>query len=131
MRTTTLFRSIGFYLGLLLLCIFAIFAAVWMLITAFKSNTDLYNPTNNPFLFNLPPTLSHIEFLFAQTNYPIFLWNSFLIGVIVVAITLLLAVPAATASRGSWAIGASTRASRSSSSISFRPRFSSFPSMRS
>jgi multiple sugar transport system permease protein len=66
-----------------------------MVITAFKSNPDLYDPTNNPFLFNLPPTLSHIEFLFTQTNYPIFLWSSLFIGVIVVAITLLLAVPAA------------------------------------
>jgi len=95
MRVTGLLRSLGFYVGLLLFCVFAVFPAVWMLITAFKSNADLYNPTNNPFLFNLPPTLSHIEFLFTQTNYPIFLWNSFLIGIIVVAITLLLAVPAA------------------------------------
>ncbi len=47
MRMTGLFRSIGFYTGLLLFCVFAIFPAVWMLITAFKSNTDLYNPTNN------------------------------------------------------------------------------------
>jgi multiple sugar transport system permease protein len=66
-----------------------------MVITAFKQNPDLYDPTNNPFLFNLPPTLAHIESLFTQTNYPIFLWNSFFIGVIVVAITLVLAVPAA------------------------------------
>jgi multiple sugar transport system permease protein len=95
MWMTGFFRSVGFYVGLLLFCVFAIFPAVWMLITAFKQNADLYNPTNNPFLFNLPPTLSHIAFLFSQTNYPIFLWNSCLIGIIVVAITLVLAVPAA------------------------------------
>src|SRR5690242_19971150 len=40
-------------------------------------------------------TLSHVTYLFTQTNYPIFLWNSFIIGVIVVVITLVLAVPAA------------------------------------
>ena len=95
MTASRLFRNIGFYLALALLCIFAIFPAAWMVITAFKRNADLYNPTNNPFLFNLPPTLSHIRFLFTQTNYGIFLWNSFFIGVIVVAITLVLAVPAA------------------------------------
>src|SRR6185437_12663167 len=88
-------RTIGFYIGLVLLCLFAIFPALWMAITAFKRNGDLYDPNNNPFLFNLPPTLNHISFLFAQTNYPIFLWNSFFIGFIVVAITLVLAVPAA------------------------------------
>ena len=88
-------RQVGFYVGLVLLCLFAIFPALWMVITAFKQNTDLYDPNNNPFLFNLPPTLDHIVFLFTQTNYPIFLWNSFFIGVIVVAITLVLAVPAA------------------------------------
>ncbi len=103
---TRIFRMIGFYVGLVLFSVFAIFPAVWMLITAFKRNPDLYDPNNNPFLFNLPPTLSHIVFLFTQTNYPIFLWNSFFIGVIVVAITLVLA-----------GIGVSIRALRSSSSI--------------
>ncbi|MGH6777738.1 MAG: carbohydrate ABC transporter permease [Bradyrhizobium sp.] len=96
MRTPEFFlRRTGFYVALLLFCVFAVFPAVWMVITAFKQNADLYNPNNNPFLFNLPPTLHHIAYLFTQTNYPIFLWNSFLIGIIVVVITLLLAVPAA------------------------------------
>ncbi len=88
-------RNVGFYIGLVLLCLFAISPALWMVITAFKRNGDLYDPTNNPFLFNLPPTLNHIKFLFMQTNYSVFLWNSLFIGVIVVVITLLLAVPAA------------------------------------
>jgi multiple sugar transport system permease protein len=88
-------RKAGFSLGLFLLCLFAVFPALWMVITIFKQDQDLYNPNNNPFLFNLPPTLSHLDLLFTQTNYPIFLWNSFFIGIIVVAITLVLAVPAA------------------------------------
>lgn len=88
-------RTIGFCGALALFSAFAVFPILWMVITAFKRNTDLYNPINNPFLFNLPPTLSHIGFLFTQTNYPIFLWNSLFIGVVVVAITLVLAVPAA------------------------------------
>ena len=95
LQTIQISRTMGFYLALFLFCLFAVFPALWMVITAFKQNPDLYNPTNNPFLFNLPPTLIHIESLFTQSNYPIFLWNSFFIGVIVVAITLLLAVPAA------------------------------------
>ena len=94
-RTMQTCRAVGFYLALVVFCLFAVFPALWMVITAFKQNPDLYDPTNNPFLFNLPPTLTHIESLFTQTNYPIFLWNSFFIGVIVVVITLVLAVPAA------------------------------------
>jgi multiple sugar transport system permease protein len=94
-QTMQICRAVGFYLALVLFCLFAVFPALWMVITAFKQNPDLYDPSNNPFLFNLPPTLTNIESLFTQTNYPIFLWNSFFIGVIVVAITLVLAVPAA------------------------------------
>jgi multiple sugar transport system permease protein len=88
-------RTAGFYLALAVFCLFAVFPALWMAITAFKENADLYEPGNDPFAFNLPPTLSHIAFLFTETNYPIFLWNSLFIGIIVVAITLVLAVPAA------------------------------------
>ncbi len=88
-------RNAGFHLALALLCIFAVFPAIWMVITIFKRDQDLYNPENNPFLFNLPPTLGNLDLLFTRTNYPVFLWNSFFIGVIVVAITLVLSVPAA------------------------------------
>lgn len=95
MQTMSWTRTVGFYVTLVVLCLFAVFPALWMVITAFKQNIDLYDPNNNPFLFNLPPTLSNIEFLFTQTNLSVFLWNSFFIGIIVVAVTLVLAVPAA------------------------------------
>lgn len=95
MLARRIIRKLGFYWVLALLCIFAIFPVVWMVITTFKQNQDLYNPSHNPFLFNLPPTLAHLKYLFTQTDYTVFLWNSFFIGVIVVAITLVLAVPAA------------------------------------
>jgi multiple sugar transport system permease protein len=90
-----LLRRIGFWVGLLLFALFAVFPVVWMLISTFKQTGDLYNAGNNPFLFNLPPTLENVTFLFTGTHYPVFLWNSFLIGVLVVVITLSLAVPAA------------------------------------
>src|SRR6185437_1525115 len=67
MRMAPISRTAGFYLALALFCLFAVFPALWMAITAFKRNTDLYDPANNPFLFNLPPTLSHIDFLFTET----------------------------------------------------------------
>lgn len=90
-----LLHRVGFWVGMVLFAVFAIFPVAWMLISTFKQTGDLYNAANNPFLFNLPPTLENVTFLFTDTHYPIFLWNSFLIGVLVVIITLLLAVPAA------------------------------------
>ena len=71
------------------------FPFYWMLITTFKSTSDLYNLKNNPFLFHEPPTLEHLRLLFGETLFPRWLWNTTLAGVLVVTITLLLAVPAA------------------------------------
>ncbi|PYM20948.1 MAG: sugar ABC transporter permease [Candidatus Rokuibacteriota bacterium] len=69
-----------------------------MAITAFKQNADLYvgatNTQHNPFIFNQPPTLDHLRILFGQTLYPTWLVNTLVIGAVVVAITLVLTVPA-------------------------------------
>src|SRR5262245_29812897 len=65
-----------------------------MLITAFKQTRDLLNPKNNPFVFNMPPTLDHVRVLFTDTMFAQWLLNTAMVGVLVVGITLLLAVPA-------------------------------------
>ncbi|HWZ53682.1 MAG TPA: carbohydrate ABC transporter permease [Candidatus Acidoferrales bacterium] len=80
------------------LAIFAVLLAFpfyWMLIATFKQNIDLYNTDNNPFLFNLPPTLAHLKLLFYETRYVRWLGNTALVGVLVVIITLALSLPAA------------------------------------
>src|SRR6266581_3748529 len=71
------------------------FPFYWMLITSFKQNLDLYTMENNPFVFNARPTLDHLKFLFTETRFVRWLGNTVFVGVLVVAITLLLAVPAA------------------------------------
>jgi len=71
------------------------FPFYWMGITTFKQTGDLYNLKNNPFLFNDPPTLDHLRLLFGQTLFVRWFLNTTLAGLAVVAITLLLAVPAA------------------------------------
>jgi multiple sugar transport system permease protein len=73
---------------------FAAFPFYWMLVTAFKQTPDLMNRRNNPFVFNLPPTLEHIRVLFFDTLYGRWLVNTALVGVLVVVVTLLLALPA-------------------------------------
>lgn len=74
--------------------VFAAFPFYWMLITSFKETRDLINTAYDPFLFNLPPTLDNLRVLFFQTAYLRWLANTAIVGVCVVAITLLLAVPA-------------------------------------
>jgi multiple sugar transport system permease protein len=73
---------------------FLAFPFYWMLITTFKTTNDLHDTTKNPYLFNEPPTLEHLQVLFVDTQYLQWLVNTGFVGLAVVAITLLLAVPA-------------------------------------
>lgn len=73
---------------------FCAFPFYWMLITTFKDVHDLINTANNPFLFNLPPTLENLRVLFGETRFVRWMLNTLVVAVGVVLITLLLAVPA-------------------------------------
>jgi multiple sugar transport system permease protein len=89
----TLKRSL-LYAAVAVFCFFSASPFIWMLITMFKQDRDLYRSANNPFIFNDPPTLEHLSVLLTQTNFPIFLRNSIFIGVLVVLITLVVSIPA-------------------------------------
>jgi multiple sugar transport system permease protein len=85
----------GAHLGIIgVFTIFSAFPFYWMLITTFKQTSDLMNLANNPFIYNKAPTLEHLRVLFYDTMYGRWLLNTALVGVIVVAVTLLLALPA-------------------------------------
>src|SRR6185437_5275307 len=88
------FGEISFYGAVAFFVILTAFPFYWMLITSLKTNPDLYNVTNIPFWFNEAPTLEHYRYLFEQTEFTRWLLNSLVIGVCVVAITLVTAVPA-------------------------------------
>ena len=90
-----LLARIGLYVAAILFAFIAAFPFLWGTITSFKSNPDLYNVPNNPFVFNDPPTLHHVRYLLDQTPYLTFVKNTLIVGGCVVAITLLLALPAA------------------------------------
>jgi multiple sugar transport system permease protein len=66
-----------------------------MIINTFKQDADLYRPQNNPFIYNIPPTLENLRLLFLRTNYLTFIKNSLIVGTLVVIITLVIATPAA------------------------------------
>jgi len=84
----------SFYAAVVVLVVFAAFPFYWMLLTAFKTDADLYNLQSNPYWFNAKPTLEHIRYLFSETLFLQWVSNTVLIGVCVVAITLAVALPA-------------------------------------
>ncbi len=90
---------------------FVLFAALpfaWMILTIFKQDSDLYVASNNPFIYNVPPTLDNLNILFNETPYLTFVRNTMIIAVLVVIITVAAAVPAAyslTRLAGRWGEG--------------------------
>ena len=84
----------GFIAALTGVVVFAAFPFYWMVITAFKRDSDLYNLESMPFWFNQPATLEHVKLLLLQTEFVRWVGNSLLIGAVVVIVTLLTAVPA-------------------------------------
>jgi multiple sugar transport system permease protein len=83
------------YGGLSFFIVFSAAPFYIMLITMFKNSHDLFSPTNNPFILNEPLTWEHLDLLFHQSLFTTFLLNTFLVGLAVVAITVMLSVPAA------------------------------------
>ncbi len=90
---------------------FALFAALpfaWMVLTIFKQDPDLYGAQNNPFLYNRPPTLKHVDSLLNDTAYTTFLANTLFVAALVVVITVVVVIPAAyslTRLAGRWGEG--------------------------
>jgi multiple sugar transport system permease protein len=86
---------VGVYGAAILAALLCAAPFLWSLITAFKQNRDLYNPNNNPFTFNRPAVSDHVLFLLRDTPFLTFVWNTVWVGLLVVAITLVLGLPAA------------------------------------
>lgn len=82
-------------LVLIVFVVLLAFPFYWMVIATFKQNIDLYNVDNNPFIFNMKPTFDHLRLLFTETRYVRWLFNTALVGALVVGVTLLLSIPAA------------------------------------
>jgi multiple sugar transport system permease protein len=96
--------------------IFLAFPFYFALVTMFKTNLDLANIENSPYVYNDVEgnfhwdfwnyaTFEHVTFLFEDTNYPRWLLNTALVGLAVVA----LAMPAGYALArlaGGWGQGA-------------------------
>ncbi len=93
-RAPAVVRRLLVYAGLASFLFIALFPVLWMAITAFKDERDLYSMRSIPFWFYEPPTLKHFRLLFTQTWFGTWVVNTALVSVCVVAITLVTAVPA-------------------------------------
>jgi multiple sugar transport system permease protein len=105
-RAARLARSGGHAGVLVFFVTFLAFPFYWMLMTTFKTTIDLHDVNRNPFLFNEPPTLEHLRVLFQDTQFLQWLVNTGAVGLAVVAITLVLSIPAGYAlarMTGPWA----------------------------
>ncbi len=87
-------RRSPFYLVVLIFCFFAAAPFMIMFLHSFKVDGDLYRRPQ-PFVYRQDPTLEHLESLFTNTAYLDFIRNSVVVGIAVVIITLILALPAA------------------------------------
>jgi multiple sugar transport system permease protein len=67
------------------------FPFFWMAVTSLKPEAEVYDPTK---VWRFHPTLASYGFLLHHTGYMRWLRNSSLVGLAVVAITLVIAVPA-------------------------------------
>lgn len=75
-------------------CLLAVSPFLTMFTGTFQSDYDLYR-SGNSLGYTRAPTLEHLSDLFNKTSYLDFIRNSVLVGIAVVLITLLLALPSA------------------------------------
>jgi multiple sugar transport system permease protein len=97
--TTRALRDVGrqllIYAGLAPFVVVALFPVLWMAITAFKEEGDLYRMDQFPLWFHQPPTLKNFRILFTYSYFGTWLVNTLLLSTCVVLITVAAAVPAA------------------------------------
>ncbi len=73
-------RWMGLYLPLTFFMIILLFPFYWMFIVSLKPNTELLNSEANPFLL-FSVTLDHYAYLFTDTEFVRYVWNSMVVTV--------------------------------------------------
>jgi multiple sugar transport system permease protein len=68
-------RLLFLYVPLLLFTVFLLFPFYWMLVVSLKPDSQLFNTDLNPF-FLTKATLNHYRYLFEQTAFPRWAWNT-------------------------------------------------------
>jgi multiple sugar transport system permease protein len=80
-----------FYVPLTLFMVGTLFPFYWMLVTAFRPDAELYRPwraVNNTPFWTTNPTFEHVVYLFKETMFGTWLWNTMLIAIVSTLISL-------------------------------------------
>ena len=81
------------YFFLVLFAIFSLTPQIYMLITSLKSSAEISAATNPWWVFS--PTLSNYVDLLTSNQFLRFFWNSAIVSIVVVMVTMLISIPAA------------------------------------
>jgi multiple sugar transport system permease protein len=81
------------YFFLVLFAIFFLIPPIYMVITSLKSSAEISAATNPWWVFH--PTLSNYVELLTSNQFLRFFWNSSMISIVVVIVTMLISIPAA------------------------------------
>jgi len=81
LRPRRLVKGAVVTVGVAAFLVFALFPFYWMFIVSLKSNQDIINLKDNPFLIQ-QFTLSHYEFLLTQTDFLRWILNSTIVAVV-------------------------------------------------
>ena len=81
------------YFFLVIFAIFSLTPPIYMLITSLKSSAEISAATNPWWVFH--PTLENYVGLLTSNQFLRFFWNSAIVSIFVVTITMLISVPAA------------------------------------
>ncbi|MGC0325820.1 multiple sugar transport system permease protein [Bradyrhizobium sp. USDA 326] len=81
------------YFFLVLFAIFSLTPPIYMLITSLKSSAEISAATNPWWVFH--PTLSNYVELLTSNQFLRFFWNSAIVSIVVVMVTMLISIPAA------------------------------------
>jgi multiple sugar transport system permease protein len=81
------------YFFLILFAIFSLVPPLYMVITSLKSSAEISAATNPWWVYH--PTLSNYVGLLTSNQFLRFFWNSALVSIVVVTITMLISIPAA------------------------------------
>jgi multiple sugar transport system permease protein len=81
------------YFFLVLFAIFSLTPPLYMLITSLKSSAEISAATNPWWVFH--PTLSNYVELLTSNQFLRFFWNSAIVSIVVVIITMLISIPSA------------------------------------
>ena len=88
-------KWVFFYVPMALFLLFLLFPFYWMVITSVRPDGELYRPWNsvnyNPF-WTWKPTLDHVRYLFEETLFGSWLWNTMFIALAMFPVLFLVVI---------------------------------------